>query len=128
MYKKMNIEIDNIKDSGNFDKERTLFKVTQVCNLGKYLIAKSQELTDDSFSSKLQDIYWFPDQDLKIGDLVVLYTKTGVNGNIKNDDCSNTYFYYWGLNSPLSDINKSCVVLLEASWKVKSVPYKKTEV
>ncbi len=118
----MNIEIDSIKDSGNLEKERVIFKVTQACNLGKYIAALSVIINDTTFSSALNNISWFPDQELKKDDLVVLYTKRGDKSSTVNEDGSNTYFYYWGLDKSLSSIQKSCVVLLEASWKVKTVP------
>lgn len=118
----MIIEIDSIKNSGNLEKERVIFKVIENGDLGKYMVAQSITINDTSFSSKLQNLYWFPDKELKAGDLVVLYTKQGEKGNSVNEDGSTTYFYYWGLTSTLSSIEKSCVVLLETSWSTQAVP------
>ncbi|OUN71159.1 hypothetical protein [Barnesiella sp. An55] len=117
----MKLEIAYIKDSGNLEKERTVFKVTQPTNLGLYLVSQSVETSSTTFSSNIKNIYWLPDQELKIGDLVVLYTKKGEKRSTINKDGSTTYFYYWGLDKPLTSTEKSCVVLLETSWRVKGI-------
>ena len=96
------MEIIDIKDSGNLDKERTVFKVTQPVNLCIYMVAESVEIAENTFSSSVEHLFWLPDQDLKFGDLVVLYTKKGEKGSVINKDGSTTYFYYWGLNETLS--------------------------
>ena len=117
----MHIAIDYIKDSGNLDKERIVFAVKNDEQLGKYLIAESVLLENARFSAKIKNIFWFPDQELKQGDVVVLYTKTGENNMNKNEDGSTTYFYYWGLSEPHLNDNKPCVVLFEASWDVLAI-------
>lgn len=117
----MNIAIDYIKDSGNIDKERIVFAVKNDEQLGKYLIAESVLLEDSRFSAKIKNIFWFPDQELKRGDVIVLYTKQGNSNSTKNDDGSTTYFYYWGLLKPHLKENKPCVVLFETSWDVCAI-------
>lgn len=117
----MNIVIDYIKDSGNLDKERIVFAVMNDEQLGKYLIAESVMLDEARFSAKIKNAFWFPDQELKQGDVVVLYTKVGNNDISKNEDGSTTYFYYWGLSEPHLNDNKPCVVLFDASWEVRAI-------
>ena len=117
----MNIAIDYIKDSGNLDKERIVFAVKNDEQLGKYLIAESVLLENSRFSARIKNVFWFPDQELKQGDVVVLYTKSGNNNINKNEDGSTTYFYYWGLSEPHLINNKPCVVLFEASWDVCAI-------
>lgn len=117
----MGLKFSEIKDAGDFMKERIVFTVENECELGKYLVAHSQIINDTSFSSKLQEVYWFPDRTVYPGDLVVLYTKKGESSAAMNGDNSKTYFYYWGLEGPLSTIERSCIVLLDASWKVAEI-------
>lgn len=74
----MNIAIDYIKDPGNLDKERLVFVVKSDEQLGKYLIAESVLLENSRFSAKIKNTYWFPDQELKQGDVVVLYGKVTI--------------------------------------------------
>lgn len=117
----MKIGIDYIKDTNDPEKERVVFKVIQPTNLGLYVVAKSVQVGDVSISSVIKNPYWFPDQELKLGDLVVLYTKGGEKRSVLNNDGTTTYFYYWGLDEPLSSIEKACVVLFETSWAHKTV-------
>ena len=82
----------------------------------------ASNLEDARFSSKLGSIYWFPDQQVKPGDLVVLYTKAGINKAIKNKNSTTTYFYYWGLDVTHNHNSNACIVILEANWKSYAVP------
>ena len=117
----MKIEIDYIKDTNDSEKERVVFKVNQPTNLGDYIIAESVQVGESAISSEIKNSYWLPDQKLKIGDLVVLYTKSGEKRSVLNEDGSTTYFYYWGL--PKSSLQeKTCIVLFETSWMFKAVP------
>lgn len=115
----MKIEIKYIKGFGDPEKERVVFKVNAPTNIGRYVVAESVKVNDSSISSEIKNQYWLPDQDLKIGDLVVLYTKKGEKKSVLNKDGSTTYFFYWGLKNPLSYVDKSCVVLFETSWMFK---------
>lgn len=115
----MKIVIDYIKDFGDKEKERVVFRVSQPTNLGLYVVAESAKVGEASISSLIKNVYWLPDQELKTGDLVVLYTKEGVKRSVLNEDGTTTYFYYWGLGDTLSSDNKSCVVLFETSWMFK---------
>ena len=122
MKREMNIELNYIKDSGNIDKERIVFNVISDTELGKFLVAQTELLEDSRFSSKLGNIYWFPDQQVKAGDLVVLYTKVGINTSIQNENSTTTYFYYWGLDTVHNQNINACIVILDASWKSYAVP------
>lgn len=115
----MKVGIKYIKDFGNPEKERVVFKIDTATNLGFYVVAQSIKVQDNAISSNIKNTYWFPDQELKVGDLVVLYTKKGEKKSVLNKDGSMTYFFYWGLEEPLSSINKSCVVLFETTWMFK---------
>ena len=103
-------------------RKESFFKVNQPTNLGGYVIAESVLVGENAISSEIKNSYWLPDQELKIGDLVVLYTKKGEKRSVLNKDGSTTYFYYWGLNNPLFSEEKTCVVLFETSWMFKSSP------
>ena len=118
----MYIKFKEIKDVGDFMKERIIFSVEEACDLGQYLIAHSRIISDSVFSSKVQNLYWFPDNSVAPGDLIVVYTKRGENSVTVNEDDSKTYFFYWGLEQSLSTTDKNCIVLFNSSWKVIDVP------
>lgn len=114
----MKLEIDYIKDIYDSEKERIVFKVNQPTNLGLYVVAESTQVGESSISSDIKNLYWLPDQELNVGDLVVLYTKKGDKRSVLNKDGSTTYFYYWGLEKSSSE-EKTCVILFETSWMFK---------
>jgi len=121
----MKIKLVEIKDPGNKDKERIILKVLNETDLGNYLIAVSTEETDQTISTDLRNVKWLDDQPLKVGDLVVIYTKSGNKGKIENSDGSVSYFYYWSLEEPLGNINDAGVLLFETSWNfIKAIPSK----
>lgn len=124
----MNIKVLEIKDSGDFMNERILFSVEEKCNLGRFLVAHSRLLSEKVFSSKLQEIYWFPDKEISKGDLVVLYSKRGESNSVLNADGTNTHFYYWGLDKPLANPERDCLVLLDASWHVTPLPQQVSQI
>ena len=117
----MKLEILQIKGNSDKEKERVIFKVLQTCNLGSYIVALSQELSDGIYSSRINNVFWFPDKEVKENDLVVLYTKLGSQNSIVNENGTTTHFIYWGLDNTLTSDDKSCIVLLEAKWRFKSI-------
>lgn len=113
----MNLVIDYIRDAGNLDKERIVFKVEGDTQIGSYLIAETHLMENARFSSKIQNVYWFPDMALKVGDRVILYTKKGESNMSINEDGTTNYFFYWNLEKSHLKSDNPCVVLLNASWK-----------
>lgn len=113
----MDIEFNMVKDPGVIDNERVILRVTKDTDLGSYLIATSLENDDNqTISSDLSNIFWLPDQNLKAGDLVIVYTKKGKKGQIDNIDGSTSYFVYWGLDKPIGSDSRAAIVLFNASW------------
>ena len=112
----MNLKILTIKDPGIKEKERVVLSVLADINLGDYLIAKTYTLKDERISAELEDVMWLPDQDLKQGDQVVVYTKAGEKNKITNSDGSTSYFYYWELSEPIGDEEEAGAIIFEADW------------
>lgn len=121
----MNIKISSIVDTKNLDKERIVFKVIEDDFLGAYQVYKSKKIGEKGVSSKLDNVYWFPDKEVKKGDLVVLYTKVGVNTEKKNEDATSTYFFYWQMNATLWNNSNEVVVLSRLqNWDFETVAEK----
>ncbi len=119
----MNIKIKNIVDAKDLEKERIVFNVIADDFLGAYLVFKSKKTGEKTISSALQNPYWFPDKEVKKGDLVVLYTKSGTDTEKKNEDGSTTYFFYMhNLKIPLWNNSDDVVVLSQLeNWSFKMV-------
>jgi hypothetical protein len=62
--------------------------------------------------------YWFPNQKVRVGDLVALYTKQGESSKKALNDGRTAYFYYWGLKEPQwADASKGAVIVHSPEWK-----------
>ena len=116
----MKINIQTIVDRGVLDKERVVFEVQEDDFLGGYLVLKTKKTGESTVSSITRGTYWFPDKDVKKGDLVVLYTKKGVNTEKKNTDGTTTHFYYWQKEEVLWGVDEDVVLLARLQdWDYK---------
>ena len=69
----MSLEVNNIKNRGEIEDERVVFKVLLDCDLGMYITFKSTDTeSGNGISSRVEYPFWFPDGDVKANDLVVL--------------------------------------------------------
>jgi hypothetical protein len=116
----MSLNIRNITDPGNDERERVVFDVTADIDVGKYLVLKTTRV-DTKISSKATDVYWFPDKKVKKGDVVVLYTKSGIDSSTLSEKDGNTsYFFYWRKPSPIFGSENDAVVLVSSDrWEYK---------
>ncbi len=108
----MNIVINKIVDRSDLEKERIIFTVKEDDFLGAYLVFKSKKTGEKMVSSETKGTYWFPDKDVKKGDLIVLYSKKGINTEKKNTDGTTTYFFYWGSTNVLWNDSVDAAILL----------------
>lgn len=118
----MNLEIDKFMDAGLLDTERVILKVVSNDDLGQYALFKTKRTDEKSVDSMITTAYWFPNQEIKKGDIVVVYTKAGIDNSQKNESGSMTHFQYWGKTAPLwKSADDSLVVLKTLSWRFKSL-------
>lgn len=112
----MNIEISSFADAGDHEKERVVMKALSDLDIGWYALFSSN-LWDGMPTSGLETAYWFPDDHVKTGDLVVLYTKDGVSSKKERNDGSTAHFYYWGRrDSVWGSSEKTAVIVRIAEW------------
>lgn len=118
----MKVKINRIKNQGDQAKEFVTIEVLQDCDIGDYILSDSSYTEDGSISNKLRHVYWLPDQKVKAGDFIQIYTGQGKSGSFKNKAGSITYKFYWGLNKPVWNDERDCAVVFEISaWVHKSV-------
>ncbi|MDR3456115.1 MAG: hypothetical protein P4N60_01610 [Verrucomicrobiae bacterium] len=118
----MNITFKAIRDAGDLDKERSVFVVSADADIGGFLALLSPFSPEGTPFSGRRISYWFPDQTVKAGDLVVLYTRGGKTNSSQNKDGSSSYFFYWGLKEAQFGVPKMGVVLLRAPEWIKGRP------
>ncbi|MFH0757347.1 MAG: hypothetical protein V2B15_08680 [Bacteroidota bacterium] len=114
----MDLVLNSIGDRGNLSEERISISVTKACNL-KFHLVFSTKMYEKGFYNRSEKTYWFYPKEVKAGDKIVLYTKTGTDSYKENPDGSKTYFLYWGLNASLFINSDDGVVLAEISnWSL----------
>ena|SRR5258708_5714659 len=115
------IKIQSISDSGVAGKERVLFKAIGIDNVGKYIAFSTIETSPGKIYSNPKKVYWFPDQEVKSGDFIILYTGSGVNTKFANKVGTITYVFYWNLSETIFVTNQDTIALLRIeSWEYKS--------
>ena len=78
----MNLEIRNVADNAT-DEERVVLYVLADCNLNDYLLFDSTYDEEGKISNKHRHLFVFPDQQVKKGDYIRIYTKEGNNEFLK---------------------------------------------
>lgn len=106
---------------GDGHDERLVLQATSDDNIGKFIAMDSTyDAKTDTLTNIFRHTYWFPHQDVKKGEKVILYTKkhkTGktysyeppANGNVGK------HIFYWGSNSNVWNDDADSVTLLEVS-------------
>lgn len=117
----MKIEILEYKDLGDKERERVVLNVKEDTDVGTYIISTTTVNPDNSISASISNIYWLPNQKVKAGDWVIIYTKGGTKKKLDNEDGSSSYFYYWNLPNTLLSLENSTVVLFETIWNNKAI-------
>ena len=93
----MRLKVTSVADRGNHDKERIVMRVTSDTDVGGYAIFRSVGNEEGGPTTKVADVFGFPDGKVKTGDVVVLYTKRGATSNRPHKSGEGTVrFYYWG--------------------------------
>ena len=97
----MKLKISEIENKGVAENERIILKVLESDNVGQYVIFKTKKLADDRVSSRPSDVFWFQNKEVKKGDWVVIYTKSGTYKSIINEKGNTSHFFYWDKKEPL---------------------------
>ena len=113
----MSAQVISIKDAGDLSNERVVIKIRASLDIGVYLLLCTK-FEDGSVTNEVVNTYWFPDEEIHEGDVVVLYTKGGRDKARQNKSGNKTYFFYWGEKSPLWERSDRAAVLIRSrSWQ-----------
>lgn len=113
----MNLKLKSISDRGNSQKERVVIRVLEDTNIGFYLVLCTG-FSDGSVNTGITETFWFPDIDVRSGDLLVLYSKPGTTSEKQLESGGKAHFFYWGNTQPLWNSNSRGVVLLRGNdWE-----------
>lgn len=114
----MELKISGIGDRGVLKDERIGFDVIKDCDLKYYQLFKAN-FNEGGFYNRANAAYWFAPKNVKAGDKVIVYTRSGKDNSKLNQDGTTTYWFYWGLNTPIFTDADHGIVLVEISnWKL----------
>lgn len=117
----MNLEVGKLADKGSYERERLVIRVKSADDAGDFiLIQAGWNESDNQPTTRVHHALWFPNVEVKSGDLVVVYTKVGRQSSKKTDGGNTSHFFYWGLKESIWEASDRCAVLLHApTWSTK---------
>jgi len=112
----MEIEIVGVADVGDLERERLILKIVKSCDIGYFLVLDGQCLENGEVSARVRQPFWFPDQKVRVGDRILLYTKKGAGPKQRTDaDGTTTHCFYRQLESTVWNRGGNSVVVLSVS-------------
>lgn len=115
------MELKVIKVEKENDVERLVLEVTEDCNLWPYIVFDSTY--DNGVESNLhRHSFIFPNQNVKNGDYILLYTREGESNRYRNRGGTTTWEYFWGLDVNVWNQEEDEVLLVKAA-EFKRFPY-----
>jgi len=114
----MKLEIRGVKERGT-SSERLVLVAKEDCDIGKYFVFLSRENNGNIVYTKISYPYWFPDTEIKKGDLIVLYSKEGKSTFKTNKDGTKSYFYYRGSTTPIYTEKDMSLVIEANTWDME---------
>lgn len=113
----MKVKVQSIKDRGDLKNERLVLKALGDCDIGMFFVFDTTYSSDGNISNLVRHPYWFPDKEIRAGDLVVLYTKEGRESQKLNKNGTTSHFFYRGIERTVWNKEEDCAVIFEiANW------------
>lgn len=115
----MKLRIKAIEAPGHSRLECVVLEALRNTDIGKYILF-------DIDSSTVTHTFWFPDMQVKCGDLIYLYTTlTPDDDGFDKSVASGVHRLFWELPKPIWTKKEDCAVLIEAhDWSFQSVASK----
>ena len=98
-----------------------MVKALADADVGDFAVFRAKHLGEAGVSSRVADVFWFPDKSIKGNDLVVLYTTKGTSSERVAASGRTVHFYYWGKSEALwSGSNYVPVLVYASDWEMFS--------
>ena len=115
----MKLQITEIVDRGDAERERLVMKAKDDVDIGDFAIFMARSSKEGKArSGNVPHCYWFEDKEIKTGATVVLYTKAGKRSEKENPSGNTSYFFYWGLEAPAWTESTRPVLVYAPDWKI----------
>ena len=113
----MKLQIVRIAERGLANKERLHLSVLQETNLSYYAVLLSRYVTPASIANGSLAGFWFPNQLVRAGDQVILFSGPGTQTAQRQANGTTIHFFYWGLPNTVWNHSSNCAVVIEvANW------------
>ena len=109
----MRLRIVSIADRGIAQNERLHLSVLADTNLVNYVVLDTIKISSTAISTSPKHVFWLPSYPVKPGDNVVIYTRAGVQNNLRRRDGGADHFFFWGLDRAVWGDSNACAVVLE---------------
>lgn len=110
----MDLEVVQISDQGEYDKEYVVLKANEDCNLGDYILADSTYSAAGQPSNKARHVFFFPLMDVKKGEYISVWTKPGKNVKAETAQGDPIHRFFWGLKESIWNDTGDCAYLMKA--------------
>lgn len=118
----MKLTIQSIHNKGRAADEYVTLKVEESCDVGSFLLADTTYAQDGTVSAKLRHLFWFPDKSVSAGDFIMVFTREGPNGAVRNQAGTMTHHFFWGLKASVWNNAQDCAILFQSPvWTTKRV-------
>lgn len=110
------LKFSSFADAGDLTKERLVLRADADLGVGQFAILRSRKSSTGATAGK-KPAFWFPDKDVKRGDLVILYTKSGKSSVKALEGDRTAHFFYWGEESAFwGEDGFGAVILKVETW------------
>lgn len=109
----MELTIIKIIDHGNPSSEKVILKAEQDLNLYSYAICdNTYKSGTEEFSNERRNFYSFPAMDIRKGEYVILWSKSGNYHKTKTENGNICHNFYWSLTQGVWNNNGDLAVLI----------------
>lgn len=111
----MKLEIRAVQGQGDIPNEYLMLLALDDCDLSRYAVVDNTYNTSGNASNKVRHTFFFPSKQVRKGEWVALYTKSGKYNLGKTTTEKPLHRFYWGLNNAVWNDSGDTVHLLEIS-------------
>jgi hypothetical protein len=108
----------SLVDRGDARKERVHLEAIRDTDTAYFVLLATHEVEPGSISAGARPAYWFESTEVKRGDHVIVYTRSGDYIRAQRKDGFKNHFFYWGNTGPLfRDVSSRVVIAEVNSWE-----------
>lgn len=112
----MTLVLRRVREPGKLQLERVVMRAQSDVDIGDYILCRAKSVGEQIFAD-IDFSFWFPDKQVRAGDWIVLYTRSGISKEKETESGSTTHFFYCEKTAALWATADFSVVLMHTdSW------------